>query len=213
MTLNVRPNGAVDFAVTNRTWGASVGKSRREFAEILPEQRERGYQQLLGEIAQNATATSPLEADVKGYPFEVSFSAYAEGYAVSKGDTITLEIPAFHSNVFGVGSAARRRSPIYLSGTNSDVDDFEIVFPEGYTVVESMPSSFTIWNPKSAEKWLEHEVTHEVKDGRLHVHVVRKGRRASATQLGADFFPYLKGWNTRAASREVRTITVRKIGR
>ena len=34
-----------------------------------------------------------------------------------------------------------------------------------------------------------------------------------ATQLGADFFPYLKGWNTRAASREARTITVRKIGR
>ena len=213
MTLNVRPNGAVDFAVTNRTWGASVGKSRREFAEILPEQRERGYQQLLGEIAQNATATSPLEADVKGYPFEVSFSAYAEGYAVSKGDTITLEIPAFHSNVFGVGSAARRRSPIYLSGTNSDVDDFEIVFPEGYTVVESMPTSFTIMNPKSAELWLDHKVTSEVKDGRLHVHVVRKARRASATQLGADFFPYLKGWNTRAASREVRTITVRKIGR
>ena len=213
MKLDVRPNGAVDFMVTNRTWGASVGRRRKDFAEILPEERARAYQQLLNGIAQNATATSPLEADVKGYPFEISFSAYAEGYAVSKGDTITLELPAFRSNVFGVGSAARRRSPIYLSGTNSDVDDFEVVFPEGYTVVESLPSSFTIWNPKAPELWLEHKVTHEVKGGRLHVHVVRKERRASATQLGADFFPYLKGWNTRAASREARTMTVRKIGK
>ena len=213
MKLDVRSNGAVDFTVKSRVWGAAVGKRRKDFAEMLPEARARFYQQLLGEIAQNATATSPLDTDVKGYPFELSFSAYAEGYAVSRGDTITLELPAFRSGVFGVGSAALRRSPIYLSGKDRDVDDFEIVFPEGYTVVESLPSSFAIWNPKAAETWLEHKVTHEVKDGRLHVRVVRTERRASAAQLGADFFPYLKGWNARAASREARTIVVRKIGR
>jgi hypothetical protein len=213
MKLDVRPNGAVDFTVRNRTWGVSVGRWRKHFSEMLPEARERAYQQLLGGIAQNATATSPLETDLDSYPFEMSFSAYAEGYAVSKGDTITLELPAFKSNVFGVGSAARRLSPIYLGGTDGDVDSFEITFPEGYTVVESLPSSFAMKNPRGRETWLEHKVTSEVKEGRLVVRVVRTARRAAAVQLGADFFPYLKGWNSRAASREARTIAVRKIGR
>ncbi|MCQ2393968.1 MAG: DUF3857 domain-containing protein [Kiritimatiellae bacterium] len=209
--MNVRENGAVDFTVTNATYGASVGPLRKQFRELLPENRLRFYQQLIANLAQNASATRELETDVEGYPFSLSFAAYAEGYAVVKGETISLELPAFQGNVFGLRGSARRRSPIAVGGMNPDEDVFEVVFPKGYTEIESLPRGFTILNPtKKDETWLVNTVTQKVVDGCLHVTISRKAARKEATQLGADYDAYLKDWNKRAASLEARTITVRR---
>ncbi len=211
VVIDVRENGAVDFAVTNTTYGAGVGGLRKQYAELLPELRDRFYQQVLNGLAQNATATSELVTDVTGYPFTLAFSAYAEGYAVAKDDTISLELPAFRGNVFGLGAGTRRRAPIALGASDPDEDEYEVVFPEGYTQIESLPSTFTMHNPKNAaDRWLVNTVQHDVKDNRLHVRVRRVTVRRTATQLGADYAPYLKDWNKRAASLEARTITVRK---
>ena len=210
--ISVRENGAVDFSVTNSTYGASVGSMRKSFAEVLPEDRSRFHQRLLAGLAQNATATSELMSDIKGYPFKVSYSAYSEGYAVVNGDAISLELPAFHGSLFDLGGDnSRRKSPIYLGAKDHDEDVFEVVFPKGYTEIEVQPPAFTLVNPLRAnEGWVFNTVTHRVVDGRLHVTVKRIARRAGATQLRPDFQPYLKAWNQRAASLEARTITVRR---
>jgi hypothetical protein len=50
--ITVRENGAVDFDVESRTFGAGVGDFRKRFTEILPEMRNRYYQQLVGKLAQ-----------------------------------------------------------------------------------------------------------------------------------------------------------------
>ncbi len=209
--LNVRENGAVDFTVTNATYGAAVGTLRKQYSELLPELRARFYRRLLGNLAQNASSTRELETDVTGYPFTMSFAAYAEGYAVVKGDTISLELPAFSGQLFNMGGSGRRVAPIALGGKDVDEDVFDVVFPKGYTEIERLPPAFTIANPtKPADVWLVNTVTHRVVDGTLRVTVKRRAQRSTATQLGPDFHPYLKDWNKRAAALEARTITVRR---
>ena len=212
--LDVRENGAVDFEVRNRTYGFTVSTLRRKYAELLPEMRARHYQKLLGEIAQNATATGELETDVEGYPFVLSFKAYAEGYAVVKGDSLRVTIPAFAGKVFGV-DGARRRTPIALDGRSEVVETYEVVLPEGYTEIESLPEPFRMTNPLDrTETWLEHEAEHRIEHGRLHVIVRRRVEREKATFLTAEYAPFLDEWNRRAAAQAVRTIVVRrKVGK
>jgi len=208
--MEVRENGAVDFDVTNRTYGAAVGGLRKTFAELLPEMRSRFHQKLLGGLAQNATATGELVTDTEGYPFAMSFRAYAEGYAVAKDDALTVRIPDFTGKVFGVGGE-RRTAPIGLNGRSEVVDAYEIVFPEGYTRVERLPPELTIRNPRDRnEVWLRHAVTQRMVDGRLHVTVRRCVSREHATLLDADDHPFLREWNRRAAAEDVRTISIRR---
>ncbi len=210
--LEVRSNGAVDFDVTNCTYGVVVGTLRKKFAELLPEMRSRFQQQLLGRLAQNATATSELVTDVKGYPFSLSFGAYAEGYAVAEDDGLTIKIPDFTEKFFDVGGE-RRQSPIVVDGAREVVDTYEVVFPEGYTEIECLPKPFEIRNPHNEnEVWLRHEVTSRVEGGRLHVTVRRCApARAVDTLLGAEYHPFLHDWNRRAASVAARMISVRKV--
>ena len=208
--LDVRENGAVDFDVRNSTYGFTVSTLRRKYAELLPEMRARHYQKLLGDIAQNATATGELETDVEGYPFTLSFRAYAEGYAVAKGDSLRVTIPDFSGKVFGV-DGARRRTPVALDGRSEIVETYEVVLPEGYTEVECLPEPFAIANPLDrAETWVAHDVAHRVEDGRLHVTVRRRTRREKATLLAAEYAPFLDEWNRRAAAQAARTIVVRR---
>ncbi len=206
----VRENGSADFDICNRTYGSGVGGFRKRFEEMLPELRNRFFQQLVGNLAQNATATSDLATDTKGYPASISFSAYVADFAVVQGDTLTLVVPDFSDNLFSVGGPLRK-SPLAVLGKSEEIDTYEIVLPMGYTEIEHLPESLLLSNPvRLDEAWLEHDVSHRVEDGRLHVTVRRRARREHATQLPADYFPFLRDWNRRAASRACRTLSVRK---
>ena len=208
--ITVRENGAADFDITNLTYGAGVGGFRKRFAEMLPEMRSRFFQQLVGKLSENATATSALTTDTTGYPASLSFSAYVADFAVIQGDALTLTIPDFSGNLFSVGGPPRK-SPLAVMGKSEEVDVYDIILPAGYTKIEHLPESLLLSNPmRPDEAWLTHDVSHRIEDGRLRVTVRRCVRREHATQLSADYFPFLRDWNRRAASRACRTLVVRK---
>ena len=208
--ITVRENGAADFDITNLTYGAGVGGFRKRFAEMLPEMRSRFFQQLVGKLSENATATSALTTDTTGYPASLSFSAYVADFAVIQGDALTLTIPDFSGNLFSVGGPPRK-SPLAVKGKSEEVDVYDIILPAGYTKIEHLPESLLLSNPmRPDEAWLTHDVSHRIEDGRLRVTVRRCVRREHATQLSADYFPFLRDWNRRAASRACRTLVVRK---
>ena len=210
--ITVRENGAVDFDVESRTFGAGVGDFRKRFTEILPEMRNRYYQQLVGKLAQNATATSELVADVKSYPAKRTFSAYAPEFAVVRDGRISVRIPDpdFESRIFALDSTARK-SPILVSGKSESIDEYEIVFPKGYAKVEHLPTALTLRNPSDTKDvWLTHTATSRMKDGCLVVTVKRRAYRAKATTLTADYAAFLQEWNRRATSLDARTVVVRK---
>ncbi len=208
--MEVRANGAVDFDITNRTFGARVGALRKNFAELLPELRTRFHQKLLGALAQNAAATGELETDTEGYPFALAFRAYAEGFAVVQGDALTVTIPDFTERLFAVGGEPRR-SPLAVNGKGEVVDTYEIVFPEGYAEVECLPEALTLRNPHDeADVWLRQTVASRVVDGRLHVTVRRRVGRVKAERFDAAYAPFFHEWNRRAAAPDVRTVTARR---
>jgi len=210
--MTVRENGAVDFDVESRSFGAGVGDFRKRFTEMLPELRNRYYQQLVGKLAQNATATGELVTDVESYPAKRSFSAFAPEFAVVRDDRISVRIPDpdFESRLFALDSSARK-SPIFISGKSESVDEYEIVFPKGYAKVEHLPTALTLRNPfDSKDVWMTHTATSRMRDGRLVVTVKRRVYRAKATTLTADYAPFLQEWNRRATSLDARTVTVRK---
>ena len=208
--ITVRENGSADFDVTNLTYGAGVGGFRKRFEEMLPEMRSRFFQQLVGKLSENAVATSALTTDTKGYPAVLSFSAYVADFAVVQGDALTLTLPDFSSSLFSVGGSLRK-SPLAVMGKSEAVDVYEIVLPKDYVAIERLPESLLLSNPtRPEEAWLTHDVAHRIEDGRLHVTVRRRVRREQATQLSADYFPFLRDWNRRAASRACRTLIVRR---
>ena len=140
----------------------------------------------------------------------MTFSAYAPEYAVAKGDSLTLRIPDFGDELFSLGGPVRK-SPISISGKSWSADEYEITFPKGYTKVEHLPTELKLVNPLDPKDvWLTHKVMSKVRDGRLVVTVKRMVFRSRAVMLSADYYPFLRDWNRRASSLDVRTVSVRK---
>ena len=206
----IRENGAVDLTVENLTWGSGVGDFRKTYSEILPEDRSRRYQAILGQIAQAASATSDLETDIKGYPASRKFSCFIPDFATVQGDAITIQIPPLASSVPAcIGRS--RQTPFALGATDPEKEQVTIYFPEGYTEVESLPCAFAFANPlDSNEIWLESEVQTEIKNNALVVTLTRNVNKRKNSWFKPSFYELVKDWNRIAAARANRTITVRK---
>ncbi len=207
--MTVREDGGVDFDVTNRAYGAGVGGFRKRFIEMLPEKRSRFYQSLLGGIAESATATRDLVTDTESYPAVTSLSAFVPAYATAHGGEITVRVPDFDDGFLSVGGPLRK-SPIHTGGATETIDTYEIVFPKGFTSVESLPEPYVLANPADSSPWVTFKVDRRTEDGRLVVTLVRVIHRRTATVLGADYFPFIRDWNRRMAAPAGRTITVRR---
>ena len=205
----VREDGAVDLTVENTLQGPAVGGFRKTYSEILPEDRSRRYQAILGAVAQAATATRELETDVEAYPAKQRFSCYVPDLAVVQGDAITLQIPPLVSSVPAcVGTA--RRTPFAVNAADGESEQVTIRFPEGYTRVECLPKPFVFANPLDpSEIWLESKVTTEVKDDVLTVRLFRKAHKRAYSWFAPSFYELVKDWSRLATSRASRTVTVR----
>lgn len=209
MRIAVRANGAADIDYESLTYGAGVGEFRKRYAEMLPEDRSRHYQELLGDIALAASATGELVTDIESYPAKLSFSAYVPGYAVVAGDSITLSVPGFYMPPFPLNGSVRR-NPIGVPAAESSVERFEVTFPEGYTVAESLPSAYAETDPLTGAKWIVNTVDSFVRDGRLVVVLKRTVAKRSISMLPKEYFQFMREYSRVASSRANRTIIVRR---
>ena len=210
LTLNVRENGAADVDVVDVQYGPGVGAFRKEYAEMLAEERSRHFQSLLGDLAQAASATRELETDITGYPARLSFSAYVPDFATVAGDAITLAVPAFYKPIFPLTGSVRT-TPLLVGAAEKSVTKVTVVFPEGYTLAEHLPDAYELANPlKPGERWLTFAVTSGVADGRLTVTLTRTADKHADAMLAKNYFALLKDWTREAMSRANRTIAVRK---
>lgn len=206
----IRENGAADITVETLRYGVEVGAFRRKYAEILPEDRSRLHQALLGAIAQAASATSELETDVVGYPARRRFSCYVPDYATVSADAITLQLPAFESPVPNYTGGARQ-TPFAVSSADPSEEIVTVIFPAGYVEIEHLPEPCSFADPKDARHvWAVNAVSSEVKDGRLRVTLRRSILKRSYGWYSSDRFELIKDWRRIADSRANRTIVVRK---
>lgn len=210
-TVYVCENGTVDFEVEDKIWGPAVGAFRKKYEEMLPEDRSRHHQELVGGIAQAASATSELVTDTKSYPAVRSFSCCVPSFATVSGDAITIALPDFYEPLFPL-TGVMRENPICLDAIDGERTVYSVVFPAGYTVVEHLPKSFDfrsildfhhVWYGASVSTRFDAE-------GRLVVDVVRERAPRWQTVISSDYFGMLKEWSRIGSSRSNRTIVVRR---
>lgn len=207
--ITVRPNGAVDYDYELLRRGAAVGKFRKRYEEMLPEERSRHYQALVGAVAQSASATSELVTDTESYPARLAFSCYIPDYAVIDGDTLTLEVKDVSAGFDLTGDV--RRSPVGIDRRTPSVERWRILLPEGYTEVEKLPEPILVHDPLVPSKvWWKTEVSAEVRDGRVEVGIVRETFARETSVVARDYFPLLRDWSRRGTSPSSRTIVVRR---
>jgi transglutaminase-like putative cysteine protease len=210
--IAVHEDGAADITIENEICGAGVGAFRKTYSEILPEDRYRRYQEILGAVAQAASATSELECDVESYPAKRRFSCHVPEYATVADDVITLQLPTFANSLPSMTGVVRR-TPFAVGAQSPSVDSVTVRFPKGYTEIEHLPEEFTFADPENpTQVWLFNRIAAEVKDGRLEVRIEREIPRRSSDSCAAGFFALVRDWRRISDSRSNRTISVRKSG-
>lgn len=209
--LEVFKDGGVNMSVKTEMWGTSVGNFRKQFAEILPEDRSRLHREILANVAQSATATGELKTNISSYPAAREFSCFIPGYASTADDTITLQLPPLVSTIPTFTSKVRR-SPFAVNGAGAEDETYVIRFPEGYTEIEHLPETFRFSNPYNDNfPWLESKVSSKIDDdGRLVVEIRRDVTARAYSWYYPDFIELIRDRNRIAASRANRTIVVRK---
>ena len=206
----VREDGAVDLDVKKEIWGAGVEAFRKTYSEILPEDRSRLYQSILGDLSQAATATGELETDVEGYPATSAFKCYVPDFATVEGDAITLRLPNLLSKL-PTFTGRDRRTPFAVGAADREFEDVTVRFPEGYVVAEHLPESFSFADPSDPKStWLVGRVKARVVDGALEVKVRRDVSPRVLTWHAADAIELERERSRRASSRANSTIVVRK---
>ena len=206
----VREDGSVDLDVVTSIWGSGVGPFRKRYSEILPEDRSRLYQSILGGVAQAATATGELQTDVEGYPAARRFSCYIPDFATVDGDSIALRLPALLSSV-PLFTGRARRTPLAVGAADAAFEDVTVRFPEGYVKVESLPEPFAFVAPDDPTRtWLVCRVSSRVEGGALVVTVRREVPARASAWYPADMAELVNDRSRRAASRASRTLVVRR---
>ena len=210
MSIDLNETGAARITVSNSTWGVAVAALRKRYAEMLPEMRARHHAELIGDIAESAEAISGLETDIEGYPFTITYSAYAPNYAAKNGDSLTLVVPGLGGTFLPAGETGRK-SPFGMTGRlqpSAFVRD--VILPEGYTAVEHLPEPWEIVLPGETSARVRSTVESRLEEGRLHITFREEQLPGTARMFGRDWLGYFRDWNQRTGSRLVRTIVVRK---
>ena len=208
--MKINPDGSVDMTVESKVAGTAVGAFRKQFEEMLPDDRKRHYQTILSSLSSAATSTAPLVTDTTNYPAVKSFSCHVPDYATVDGDAITVAIPDFDAQIFPLSEPARF-NPIGVPAHGRATIVYSFEFPEGYTVPECLPSPYRFSDPETGTGvWYENFVTTEMKDGRLVVNVWREEWGHVETKLDKNYYSLLKDWSRIGSSRANRTISVRK---
>ena len=212
-TVYVRENGAVDIDYERAARGPEAGEFRAKYAEMLPEERQRHFQTLLGALSQAASATRELETDVEGYPAVLRYSAYVPGYATVEGDVVTLPVPAIGAATFPLTGAVRR-TPVELPfATPADIA-VTVVFPKGYDVPEHLPEPYAFAAPDDGTSLHSLAVeTSRDADGRLAVTLRRTRHAHGAKSLPRESAALLREFSRTSSSRANRTVSARRSGK
>lgn len=208
MTITLRENGSADIDVVEKIYGTLVAEFRKKYEELLPEDRQRHYQELLGELSQNASATRELATDTASYPALRTYSAYVENFAVISANAMTVTVPEFYNELFPL-STQTRITPIGIDRSDAAVKTVKIVFPEGYTSFDHIPESYEIADPSDPKEslWWKMEVTSGVEDGKSVVTMTRRCFVRPTTHHSPRIAPLLREYSSFARSRAQRTIT------
>jgi len=207
-TIDLDASGTATVSVTNWFFGTAVGPFRKQYAEMLPEDRRRHHLELVGSISKSAKPASDLFADTSSYPGCRAFSVTAENYAIADRNTLTLLIPAVAGPVLPV-NADTRENPLFLSARGETSLSCRIILPPGYTRLPLLPESKR-WTLPCGFGTLDYRVEVVVRpDGRREVLITRDHVFASG-EAPAELYPALLAYNRRLAHPSNQTLVAER---
>lgn len=206
--IEVQTNGTAQITVTNWYFGSAVGPFRKNYREMLPEDRRRHFLELANSISKSATPRSELITETAAYPAYRTCSLEAENYAVVEGNTLTVLVPDMMAPIFGL-RGDRRENPLFLRTTSEDTIECRIVLPRGYTRLQICPQDKTWTLPCGLGEFTCTVRSVLRADGRLEV-VMARTYHARSGYAEAQLYPALLEYNRGIAHPSSRTLVVEK---
>ena len=207
-TIDLDVSGAARITVSNRFFGTQAGTFRKQYREMLPEERRRHHLELVSKIARAAEPASALITETEGYPCLRTYTVTAARYATLEGRTLTLLIPEVAGVLFPL-RADSRVNPLFLGMRDRSDLTCEILLPPGYTRLPVLPES-KHWILPNGLGTLDYSVKHITRaDGRVQISITRALVRQSA-ELPAELYPALLEYNRRLAHPATRTLVAER---
>jgi transglutaminase-like putative cysteine protease len=147
--VNVQANG--DAVIRKRTnyYGSGYAAARKRFAEMVPEERRRYFQEAVAQIAQAATAEGELETAFDSYPGVEQFTVRVPHYAVRADGYLYLTMPASLQDVLGFRSETRD-NPIFWSSPRRIAIRAALTLPQEFATLALQPPEVEWKAPQSA---------------------------------------------------------------
>ena len=206
--IDLDAQGTARITVTNWFFGTGVGNFRKEYSEMLPEDRRRHHLELVGAIAKSAQSASDLVTDTVSYPGLRAYAVTAENYAVLDGDTLTLLIPEVAGAIFPL-RADTRENPLFIDANDTSELVCRIALPPGYTRFPVLPES-KHWVLPNNFGTLDYRVCVTTRpDGRREVCITRTLARASG-EATPELYPALLEYNRRFTHPSTHTLVAER---
>ena len=140
-----------DAVIRKRTnyYGSGYADARKRFAEMVPEERRRYFQEAVAQISQAATAEGELETAFDSYPGVEQFTVRVPRYAVRAGGYLYFTMPASLQDIFGFRSETRD-NPIFWSGPRRIAIRTTLTLPQEFATLALQPAEVEWKAPQSA---------------------------------------------------------------
>ena len=207
-SVELDASGTARITVTNWFFGTQAGPFRKQYQEMLPEDRRRHHLELVGAIAKSAEPASGLITETAAYPCIRSYAVTAKKYASAGNGTLTLVIPEVAGAIFPL-RADTRENPLFL-GLN-DTSEFvcRIALPAGYTRLPLVPESKR-WTLPNGLGTVDYDVQTATRaDGRVEVCITRRIVRCSG-EAAPELYPALLEYNRRFTHSSMRMLVAEK---
>ncbi len=202
--IEIDANGTATFAVTNTFYGPSCSIVRCVYGEMPPEELDRHYQEMLGEISESALPLGPLELDLEGYPGRLSFSGIASNYAARVGSTLTLIVPGVSGKIANL-RADKREMPLLCAGYSDDKTETVVILPSEVESIKCIPRPIDWKLPCDLGEFKDDSRESVRADGRREIKFTSELHRRP-TILAPEEYPALLELNRRATHPRMKTL-------
>ncbi len=208
-TICLDDSGDARITVTNWFFGTKAGSFRKQYKEMLPEDRRRHHLDLVNSISKSAEATSALVTETEAYPPYRAYSIEARKYAAVADGTLTLTVPEVAAAIFPLRTD-KREHPLFMSEADPAAVDCRILLPKDYTRLALAPES-RAWELPNGLGRVTYDVRSEIcEDGRASVYISRRVERESG-EAAPELYPALLEYNRLSTHPSARTLVFEKV--
>ncbi|MEI6654394.1 MAG: DUF3857 domain-containing protein [Verrucomicrobiota bacterium] len=100
--------GTALITLTQRQHGTAHAEFAAKYREMTPEERRRDFQDLVSEVAQNASAQGELVTDFT-YPGTLTYTVKAPHYGIKSGTGLYFDLPGMPQQLIATDSNTRQR--------------------------------------------------------------------------------------------------------